>query len=210
MKTLGTYIAAGFMLVGLTACSSSKVKDQTDLRAPSSDTVVDAGLNPVEPVKVKGGNVIDAGVYRENEDYTDLVKHGGKNGSVVPTERFYTMDREKIVPTDKVLYILSEDSPAHCMKGKSIGMEVKKRLVVYTKSLVPSSYCIYQKSFSSDAEGFSIFATNGGMCKPSFTSVKVDDQKRKMASVEPVNNTVSMAYCVDHTMSYGEYLAGHQ
>jgi hypothetical protein len=203
MKNLTILAAAGIMALALTACSSAN-KD-----AKVSDEVIDAGMHSNDPIKVKGSDVIDAGVYHENETNMDVASHGGQNGAVIPTEHFYTVDREKHVTAGKMLYVLTDDSPAHCIKARYVQVEGRKKLVVYSKSTVPSNFCIYQKSFSSDAEGFSIFVNKGGVCKPSFTHIAVDDQKRKLASVEPVNNTVSMAYCTEGTVSYGEELAHH-
>jgi hypothetical protein len=190
------------LAMALLACSHTDVKP-----AAASDEVVDAGMHSDGHVKVSGA--LDAGTYRENEDYADISTHGGKNGEVIPTERFYSVDREKHAPLGKMLYVLTDDSPAHCIKARYLMVDGKKQLVVYSKSTVPSNYCIYQKTFSSEAEGFSIFVNHGGVCRPSYTNVKVDDQKRKMASVEPVNNTVSMTYCVDNTASFGEQSAHH-
>jgi len=182
-------------------CSGSPTKTQPQ---PVSDKVIDAGMYSSEPITVKGSGVYDAGVYRENEDYSDLATHGGKNGSVIPSEKFYGLDREKHMPVDKVFYFLTDDSPAHCIKGKYVWLKGHKSLVVYSKSNVPSNYCIYQKKFNSEAEGFSISVADGGICRPSYTNVKEDDQKRKVASIEQISNTVSMTYCVDDTVSFGE------
>ena len=204
MKTLMILTSAAVMAFALSACSTA-TKDVK----PPSDEVVDAGMHTTEPIKVKGSDVLDAGVFHENETAMDLPSHGGQNGAIIPTEHFYTVDREKYVPVGKLLYVLTDDSPAHCIKARYAQIEGRKKLVVYSKSTVPSNYCIYQKSFSSDAEGFSIFVNNGGLCKPSFTHITTDDQKRKLASVEPVNNTVSMSYCVENTVSFGEELAHH-
>jgi hypothetical protein len=193
---------ASALAMALTSCSHTDVKP-----SPASDEVVDAGMHSDGHVKVSGA--LDAGTFHENEDYSDISAHGGKNGTVIPTERFYSVDREKHAPLGKMLYVLTDDSPAHCIKARYLMVDGKKQLVVYSKSTVPSNYCIYQKSFSSEPEGFSIFVNHGGVCKPTFTNVKVDDQKRKMASVEPVNNTVSMSYCVDNTASFGEQVSRH-
>lgn len=204
MKTLLILASAGVMAIALSACSTAN----KDVKAPS-DEVVDAGMHSTDPIKVKGSDVYDAGTYHENEGIADMPAHGGVNGQVIPTEHFYTVDREKHVTVGKMIYVLTDDSPAHCIKGRFAIVDGRKKLVVYSKSTVPSNYCIYQKSFSSEAEGFSVFVSNGGLCKPSFTQITTDDQKRKLASVEKVNNTVSMAYCLDNTISYGEQLAHH-
>ena len=193
MKTMMTTLAISALAFALSACSSAQKDTKT-----ASDA----------PAEIKG-DVIDAGTYRDNEDYTDVAVHGGKNAQALPTEHFYAVDREKHAPVGKLLYVLTDDVPAHCIKAKYAMVEGKKKLVVFSNSSVPTNYCIYQKSFSGDAEGFSIFVKHGGVCQPSFTHVSMDDQKRKVASVEPVNNTVSMSYCVDSTLSYGEEVAHH-
>jgi hypothetical protein len=203
MKNMKSILFSCWALAFVVGCSSPQPKEAPQ----ASNQVVDAGMYSSAPVKVKETHVYDAGVYRENEDYSDLVQHGGKNGDVIPTEKFYGVDREKHVPTDKVFYILTEDNPAHCIKGKYIWLQGRKQLVVYSKSSVPTNYCIYQKKYSSEPEGFSIYITEGGLCRPSFTTVTEDEQKRKVASVEQVKNTVSMTYCVENTVSYGEEFA---
>ena len=205
MKNLTSLLGlVSLVLIFSTGCSIFGHKDEPK----ASNEVVDAGMVSQEPVKVsEGTQVIDAGVYREKEDYSDIALHGGKNGGVIPTEKFYALDREKRAPVGRVLYVLSDDSPAHCMLGKYTMFEGRKKLVVYSKSPVPTNYCIYQKPFSSEPEGFSIYVTDGGKCRPSFTEVTVDSSKRKMASVEKVDNTVSMTYCLDGTVSYGQELA---
>ena len=203
MKNYLLLVTLSVLAMAMSACSHTDVKPA----APASDEVVDAGMHANGQVKVAGA--LDAGTYHENENYSDVASHGGQNGHVIPTERFYSVDREKHAPLGKMLYVLTDDTPAHCIKARYLMVDGKKQLVVYSKSTVPSNYCIYQKTFSSDAEGFSLFVNHGGVCKPSFTNVKLDEQKRKMASVEPVNNTVSMAYCVDNTVSFGEHSAQH-
>lgn len=185
----------------LSGCSIFGKKEEAQV----SDEVVDAAMLNNGSMKVSG--VIEGGAYRGKEDYSDLSQHGGKNGTVIPTEKFYSMDREKHAPVGKLLYVLTEDHPARCILGKYTNVEGRKRLVVYSKSQVPTNYCIYQKGFVSEPEGFSVYAKDGGICRPSFTVVKEDSDKRKLASVAEVQNTVSMAYCVNDTVSYGQELA---
>ncbi len=200
MKNLKPLLGiASLVLAFTTGCSIFGHKDEVKV----SNEVIDAGLASQDQAKVKTGAVLDEGVYREKEDYADVVTHGGKNGKVIPTERFYAVDREQHVPVGKMLYVLTDDSPAHCILGKYSVMDGRKKLIVFSKSVVPTNYCIYQKQFSSEPEGFSIYVHDGGKCKPSFTIITTDDQKRKMASVEEVDNTVSMSYCLDGTVSYG-------
>lgn len=197
-------VFTGLVLAFNTGCSIFGHKEEVK----ASNEIIDAGLVSADAVKVKEtSRVVDAGIYREKEDYSDIALHGGKNGKVIPTENFYASDREKHVPLGKVLYVLTDDSPARCLLGKYTWSEGRKKLMVYTKSPVPTNFCIYQKKFSSEAEGFSLYVHDGGICKPSFTSITVDNQKRKLASVEEVNNIVSMTYCLDGTVSYGQELA---
>jgi hypothetical protein len=206
MRNLAAIISSTTLaLVLFTGCSHGDHKE-----AKVSNEVIDAGLSSVEPIKVKETHTYDAGIYREKEDYSDMATHGGKNGAIVPTEKFYAIDREKHMPVGKMFYVLTADTPAHCILGKYVEMDGRKKLVVYSRSVVPTNYCIYQKTFSSEAEGFSLYVTDGGRCKPSFTVIKVDDQKRKLASVEEVDHTVSISYCVENTISYGEEIAHHK
>jgi hypothetical protein len=206
MKNTKLIFAAALLLtVANTGCSLFSHK----VEAKPSNEIIDAGYVSTEPVKVKETHTIDAGIYREKEDYSDLALHGGKNGAVIPVEKFYAIDREKHAPVGRVLYFLTDATPAHCIMGKYVNLDGRKKLVVFSKSTVPTNYCIYQKQFSTEAEGFSLYVSDGGRCKPSFTSIKVDDQKRKLASVEEIGNTVSMSYCVDNTFSYGQELARH-
>jgi len=202
MKKIFALTSTSLLALTMMACSS------TNKDVKVSDEVIDAGMHTTDPIKVKGSDVIDGGVYHENETI-DITSRGGQNGASIPTQHFYTIDREKFISVGKMFYVLTDDSPAHCIKARFTQSEGRKKLVVFSKSSVPTNYCIYQKAFSGDAEGFSIYVNHGGVCKPSFTHVAVDDQKRKIASVEPVDNTVSMAYCTENTVSYGEELAHH-
>ena len=61
---------------------------------PPSNEIIDAGMAAGQPKKL-GGGVIEAGAYSQKEDYTDLVQHGGKNGKIIPTEKFQGVDRER-------------------------------------------------------------------------------------------------------------------
>ena len=79
------------LTMALSACSHIDVKP-----APVSDEVVDAGMRSDGHVKVSGA--LDAGTYRENEDYADVSAHGGKsalNKTVEECAKQNTFDFEK-------------------------------------------------------------------------------------------------------------------
>lgn len=187
------------MTLALSGCSIFGGKN--DVRAPSS--VVEDGA---EPVELKSTDVLDGGTYRENENYSEL--RGGKMADALPTEEFYTVDRQKHAPVGKIIYVVTDDRPTHCLLGKFAVVEGQKRLIVFSKSPVPNNFCIYQKMAGADPQGFSIYTENGGVCKPSYIGVE-HTTNRNVASVEGTDKIVSMTYCVENTFSWGEAKKKH-
>ncbi len=112
----------------------------------SQPTTVDAATLHEDPVKIKDKEYVDAGTFSAKDDYADLTSHGGKGGSVIPSEKFYSVDREKHAPVGKMLYVLTDEDPARCVMAKFTVFKDKKKMMVYSKSQVPTNYCIYQKT----------------------------------------------------------------
>lgn len=190
------------MILGMLALAGCSSKPVETAKAPSSD-VVDAASTHKEPVQINQKLVYDGGKFEEG---FDPLKTGGRSGTAIPTEKFYGVDRQKFAPVGKVLYVLTDEKPKRCILGRFTMVDGQKRLVAYSKSTVPTNYCIYQKGFNQDGQGFSLFINDGGICKPSYAEVTTDDQKRKLATIEEVDNTVSMSNCVEGTVSYGAEL----
>ena len=186
-------------MMALSGCSLFSGKKDTTVtnRAPSS--VVEDGAEATEAK----GDVLDGGVYRENEDYSDVKVRGGMMADAVPTENFYSVDREKHAPVGKVMYVVTDDNPTHCLVGKFTQVHGRKKLIVYTKSPVPNNYCLYQKTAEAEPQGFSIYADKGGVCKPTYMTVD-HVNSRNIASVAGFDKTVSMTYCTENTVSWGE------
>lgn len=194
-------LGSALAVLALSGCSlfgGKKDVTSTSNRAPSS--VVEDGA---EPVELKNAQVLDGGTYRENEDYSDVKNRGGVMAETIPGEKFYSIDREKHAPVGKILYVVTEEHPSHCLMAKFTMVQGHKKLLVYSKSPVPNNYCIYQKTAEADPQGFSIYAENGGVCKPAYITVE-HTATRNVASVEGVDKTVSMVYCSDSTVSWGE------
>lgn len=199
-------ITCALFVATLAACSSKPVKEDVYAKAPRMPSgEVDMGLvnSPKEISDSK--YVMDGGVYHEGENYADVLNRGGKMGTTIPAERFYIYDREKNAPVDALLYVLTDDDAKRCLPGKFLVVDGHKKLVVYSQSPVPSTYCVYQKKFVPESQGFTISIEKGGVCKPSNTFSTTEGQ-RKLASVEPVNHIVSMNYCTENTVSYGRQL----
>jgi hypothetical protein len=87
-------------------------------------------------------------------------------------------------------------------------LDNKKKLVVYSKTTVPNTYCIYQKVPTSEPTGFAVSMFDGGMCKPAIIQTKVDEQKKTISSIEFFDKIVSMKFCFEGTVSYGLGKAG--
>jgi hypothetical protein len=164
--------------------------------------------SPVEAAKapdtnLTSQNVYDAGSYSEKEDISDLRIRGGKLFDTVPSEKFYSVDREKVAPVGKLFYVVTNEDPNRCIPAKYSVLDNKKKLVVYSKTTVPTTYCIYQKTPSADPAGFVIDMKDGGMCKPGIITSQVDDNKKTISVVETFNKIVSMKYCFENTISFG-------
>ena len=202
MKNTRSIVLLGAIAVlALSGCSLfGGKKDVTFVNNRAPNSVVDDGA---EPVDLKASNeVMDGGTYRENEDYSDVKMRGGLMADAIPAEHFYSVDREKHAPVGKTVYVVTDDHPSHCLMAKFTVVHGHKKLIVYSKSPVPNNYCIYQKTVQADPQGFSIYAENGGVCKPAYIGVE-HTATRNVASVEGFDKTVSMTYCVESVVSWG-------
>lgn len=185
---LATLAAALVLVVG---CSSAKKQEETP--APQE----------APPAKnLTSNNVFDAGSYSEKEDISDLKARGGQMFDAIPAEKFYSYDREKLVPVGRLFYVVTDEDPKRCIPAKYSMLDGKKKLVVYSKSTVPATYCIYQKAQSAEAAGFSISVKDGGICMPAIIASKVEGSKT-VSTIEFFNKVISMKYCFDETFSFG-------
>ncbi len=183
-------------VVAAVGCSSSKKKD--DAGMAEAPKVPDSNLT--------SNNVYDAGTYSEKEDVSDLRARGGKFFETIPAEKFYSVDREKYAPVGKLFYVIADDdqnNTKRCIPAKYTMLDNKKKLVVYSKTTVPNTYCIFQKASTNEPAGFVIYIKDGGMCKPAVITSKVDDSKKTVSQVELYDKIVSMRYCFENTTSLG-------
>ncbi|MBK9294240.1 MAG: hypothetical protein IPM57_07320 [Oligoflexia bacterium] len=181
------------LLITIMACAGSKKnEDQAeaikDMQVPTKNLTND--------------DVYDAGTYSDKEDVSDLKIKGGHMFDTIPTEKYYSIDREKLAPVGKLFYAVTDESPTRCIPAKYTMLDGKKKLVVYSKSTVPATYCIYQKTYSVEPAGFSVTMKNGGICMPAMIVSKVEDGKT-VSTIDFFSKTVSMKYCFDDTFSFG-------
>ena len=171
MKTVRLVkVAFALSLVAAMGCSTSgKNKEET----------ATAAVQKAPDTNLTATNVFDAGTYSEREDISDLKIRGGKMFDTVPTEKFYSVDREKVAPVGKLFYVVTNEDPNRCIPAKYSILDNKKKLVVYSKTTVPTTYCIYQKTSSAEPAGFVVDMNDGGICKPAIMITKVDDNKKQ-------------------------------
>ncbi len=191
MKKSSFLSAAGVVLMSaVVACSTAKKSDTGEVaKVPESN--------------LTATNVYDAGTFNEKEDVSNLNLRGGKFFDSLPTEKFYSIDREKIAPVGKLFYVVTDEETARCIPAKYTVLDNKKRLVVYSKTTVPNTYCIYQKILSNEPAGFIVLMKDGGMCRPAMITSKVDMQKKTVSSIEVFNKIISMKYCFEDTTPFG-------
>ena len=182
-------------LVTVLSCSSKPIE-----RQPSSAEVIDPSVSGNEPAKIdySSGYVLDGGRFSEKHNETNLGVMGGRNGLFISSEKFGA------APVGKVFFVVTDESPARCVKSQFIKFKGRKVLLAYPKSPVAMDFCVYQKSFSEEGTGFSLFLKGGPTCRPSVSGVVRDREGRRFASVEEFNHDVSITYCVENTISWGE------
>jgi hypothetical protein len=144
-RTASLLLASGLVLILGSGCS---IFGGSKPEAPPAN-------KPAE-VKENSGNVYDGGAYSAQHEVGDLTQRGGKMAETIPTEKFPSIDREKNAPLGRLLYVLSDDENPKCVRAKYTLLNGKKKLVVYSKTQVAHSYCIYQKQAHPEVEGFAI------------------------------------------------------
>lgn len=153
--------------------------------------------------------VVNGGTYSDEKAAVRFEELGGRSGTALPAEIMYADDRDQNAPTSGTFYVF--DDERHCFKAKFSELGATKVLVVYSKPKFPASYCIYQKKNAPEISGFSLFTTNGGICRPTYSEASIADfNDDPEDELKVVPNTVAIRHCVRNTISYGETLEKQQ
>jgi len=144
--------------------------------------------------------VIDGGIYAPHKVTTHTDQ--GSDHEITPDNFSFEEERQNYAPVGKSIYVLGEDGK--CYWGNFSYTKFDKALFIYTKSPVTGDHCIYQKTLSEKAQGFSISARSGGICVPTYGVSQEKAGGPAIWVVRESGSTASMADCVQHTVSFGE------